>query len=524
MQEGIHQMVGVVRPTLGPRPRVVAIDPIMPGKMPEILDDGGTIVRRIIQVPDRDEDMGAMLVRHLLWDVHEKVGDGTATTAVLFQSVFDQGVHYLASGGNAMRLRRHFEKGLRVVLDELSSMAQSVQGKGMLAKMAESVCYDPPLAKMLGEIFDIIGEYGRLEIRSGRSSRLEREYIEGMYWKGKILSREMITDKSELRATLDNAHVLITDFNIEDPRALVPVLVLAMKSGITSLMIIAKKLSESALGLLLVNNKKNEKLHTIAVEAPGLTMTDIAANMADVAALTGGQHFARSAGDTLARIKLEHLGRARRAWADRYHFGITGGRGDPRVLREHIANLRTAYDATDDQDERKKTRERIGKLMGGSATLWVGALTETDIKARKELAQRTAEAMRGVVKDGVIPGAGVSLLACKPALQRLLADSADADEQAAYRILIRAMEEPMRTIAWNAGHDPSEILADVKHAGRGFGFDARSEQIVDIGKAGILDALAVQKAAVRGAIDTAALALTIDVLIHRKKPAESMKP
>jgi chaperonin GroEL len=273
-----------------------------------------------------------------------------------------------------------------------------------------------------------------------------------------------------------------------------------------------------------VNNKKNEKLHTIAVEAPGLTMTDLAANLADVAALTGGQHFARSAGDSLARIKLEDLGRARRVWADRYHFGITGGRGDPRALRAHIARLRDAYDALDDKDDRTKVRERIGKLMGGSATLWVGGMTETDIKARKEVAERTAEAMRAVVSEGVIPGAGVSLLACKPALQRLLDASVDADERAAYRILLRAMEEPMRTIASNAGQDPSEIMAEVKHAGPGFGFDARSEQIVDIAQAGILDAVAVQKAAARGAIETAALALTIDVLIHRKKPTESMKP
>jgi chaperonin GroEL len=177
-----------------------------------------------------------------------------------------------------------------------------------------------------------------------------------------------------------------------------------------------------------------------------------------------------------------------------------------------------------DKDERKKIRERIGKLMGGSATVWVGAMTETDIKTRKGVAERTAEAVRGVVREGVIPGGGASLLACKPALQRLLDDATDADERAAYRILIRAMEEPMRTIASNAGRDPSEIMAEVKYAGPGSGFDVRSEQIVDMGEAGVLDAAAVQRAAVRGAIETAALALTIDVLLHRKKPFESMTP
>ncbi|MCP4638822.1 MAG: hypothetical protein GY851_00240, partial [bacterium] len=187
-------MVNAVRPTLGPLPRIVAMEHIHGSdKMPEMLDDAGVIMRRIIQLPDRDADMGAMFIRHLLWRLREEVGDGTATAAVLFQSIYDQGVRYIVSGGNAMRLRQHLENGMRTIMDELAGMATHLKGKKELAQIAESICYDPPLSKMLGEIFDIVGEYGRLEIRSGRSREIEREYVEGMYWKSGVVSRQMVS-------------------------------------------------------------------------------------------------------------------------------------------------------------------------------------------------------------------------------------------------------------------------------------------------------------------------------------------
>ncbi len=517
-------MVDAVRPTLGPLPRVVALTPVTGrDRMPEILDDGGVIARRIIQIPDRDEDMGAMFVRHMLWRLHKKAGDGTATAAVLFQSVYDQGVRYIASGGNTMALRQYLEKGLQVILDELTSLAVHMEGKERFAQIAETICYDPPLARMLGEIFDIIGEYGQLEIRQGQGRELEREYVEGMYWKGGVFSRQMIADHSKLRTDLENAAILIGDLEIEDARQLAGVVGMVMQARIPSLLVIAGTLSDSAKSVLLTASRDPDRFKAIAVKAPGAMIDDRAAALEDLAILTGGRPFARTAGYALSAIKLEDLGRARRAWADRTYFGIIGGRGDPRALRKHIADLRTAFRESEELDARKKLRERIGKLIGGSATLWVGGISELEVSTRKELAQRTADALRGAIIEGVLPGGGVALLACRPALQRLLDQSTDPDERAAYRILIRALEEPIRTILTNAGYDASEVMAEVRRAGAGYGFDVRSGQVADMMEVGIFDAASVQKQAVHSAVASAALALTIDVLIHHKKPKEALE-
>ena len=516
IQRGINQMVEAIRPTLGPRPRIVAIDRILDDRMPELLDDGGTIAKRIIQLPDRDEDMGAMLVRDFLCRLQDQVGDGTATAAVLFQSVYNESVRYLASGGNAMRLRSYLEKGMRAILDHLTSMTVHLAGKEKLAQIAQAICHDPPLARLLGEIFDIIGEHGRVEIRPGRGRELEREYVEGMYWERGLVSREMITDHSQFRTEMENAAILISDLEIEEPRQLMPVIALAIEANIRSLLIVASKLSEGVIALLLANNDP-EKLQAIAVKTPGWGKDEQAWALEDLAVLTGGRPFINVAGDTLSQVRVEDFGHARRVWADRRNFGIVGGRGNPRALRQHLATLRASFERTDGPVLRENLRARIGKLMGGSATLWVGGATELEITARQELAKRTAAAMRGAMMEGVLPGGGVSLLVCRRVLQRMLDQSTDLDERAAYRILIRAVAEPIRTIIANAGYDASEIMAEIKLARSGYGFDVTSGQVVDMMEAGIWDAAIVQKSAVYGAITTAALALTIDVLVHRQE-------
>ncbi|MCX7680407.1 MAG: chaperonin GroEL [Anaerolineae bacterium] len=525
MQKGIHKMVNAVSPTLGALPRLVALEPISSRtKLPEFLDDGGTIARRIIQIADRDEDMGAMFVRQMLWSLREKVGDGTATAAVLFRSLYDQGVHYITSGGNAMLLSRYLEEGLRVIVDQLSTMARPVEGKEHIAQIAESICHDPPLARLLGEIFDIIGEHGRLEIRSGRGRALEREYVEGMYWDNSGVHARQMLDPSTLRVELENAYIMISDFELEDPYQLMPLLRKAVEARASPLVLVASKLSDRCVGLLLAASKDPSKFHVIAVKVPGLQSYDRSAALEDMAILTGGKYYTRVAGQSVTQVQLDDLGRARRAWADRFNFGIVGGKGDPRVLRRHIADLRLAFSRVEDKNDRKNIQKRIGKLLGGSATLYVGGLSEIDVNARKELAERTAEAVRGVISEGVVPGGGVALLSCKPVLQQIAAESTEVDRRAAYRILARAMEEPMRTIIRNAGHDASEIMAEIKLAGPGYGFDVRSGKVVNMAEAGIFDALSVQKEAVHSAVSSAALALTIDVLVHRKNPPQAVNP
>lgn len=524
MQRGINQIVNAIRPTLGPRPRIVAIDRILDNRMPELLDNGGGIARRIIQLANRDEDVGAMFIREVLWQLHDQVGDGTATAAVLFQSVYNEGICYLASGGNAARLHAYLEKGMQAIINHLTSMTTPVEGKEKLAQVAESICYDPPLAKMLGEIFDIIGEYGRLEIRPGRTRELEREYVEGMYWGRGLVSREMITDHQRVRTEFEDAAILISDLEIEEPQQLFPALELAIRSDIRALLIVAGKMPDKVIGFLLAN-KKPEKFQAVAVTPPSYGEEQAWA-LEDLAILTGGRSFIKSAGDTFRQIKLEDFGHARRAWADQHNFGIVGGKGSSRVLRQHIGTLRSAMEETEDTVLHEKLLKRIGKLLGGSATLWVGGATELEVEERVELAKRTAAAMRGAIKEGVLPGGGVALLACRPVLQQLLGEASDPDARAACRILSKAMEAPTRTIVSNAGYDASEAMAEIKLAGPGHGFDVTSGQIVDLAEAGIYDATTVLKQAVFSAIASAGLALTIDVLIHRQQQPEhtSIRP
>jgi chaperonin GroEL len=519
LQRGINQMVNAIRPTLGPRPRIVAIDRTLDDKMPEMLDNGGIIARRIIQLAGRNEDVGAMFVRDMLWTLHDQVGDGTATAAVLLQSVFNQGVRYLVSGGNATRLHHHLEQGMHLILNELSRLSTSVSGQDQLAQVAQSICYDPPMAKMMGEIFDIVGEYGRLEIRPGRTRDDEREYVEGMYWDRGLISRQMTANPTQNRVEFEDGTILISNLDIEEPQQLFPALEVALRHKIPSLLIVANKFSEAAIGFLLAN-KQPDKFQVIAVKTPGYGEQEQAWALEDLAVLTGARPFVKSAGDTFDAVQPDDFGHARRVWADHRNFGTIGGKGDPRALRQHIATLRAAYEKTDGLVLRDKLLQRIGKLLGGSATLWVGGATELEIEQRQEVAKRTAAAMRGAIMEGVVPGGGVALLDCQPALQARLDQSADVDARAAYRILLESMEAPARTIAANAGFDPSHVMAHIKLAGPGHGFDVISGQVTDMTQTGIFDATSVQKAAVYSAIASAGLALTIDVLVHRQEQPE----
>ncbi len=515
MQRGIDRLVNAIRPTLGPIHRNVLIEKESKVGRPELLDNGATIARRIIQLSDRDEDMGAMYLRQVLWSLHEKAGDGTATAAVLFQTIYNEGLRYLVAGGNAMRLRSVLEEAGKIIQDELGKQVIYLHGKDRFARLAETICYDPPLAKMLGEIFDIIGEYGQLDIRSGRSRELEREYVEGMYWDGGILSRAMLPARLPGRVQLENPYILCTDLEIKEAQELVPVLEIAVQAGLKSLLLVAATLSERALAMLLTNRAK---IQVVAVKAPALDAVTRSEALNDLALLTGGRVFFQAAGDSLNSMSLADLGQARRAWADTDHFGIVGGKGDPRRLREHIAQLRSGFAKIREPKNRQRYQQRIGKLMGGSAILWSGANTPLDIEARKALAERTAEAMRGALRDGVLPGGGVALLACKPILQQKKQVAANLDERMAYHILLKAIEAPIRTLLENAGQNANEVLAQISLAGPGCGFDVFQRQIVDMEKTGIYDSASVVEHAMSSAIQGAALALTVDVLVHRKNP------
>jgi chaperonin GroEL len=345
-----------------------------------------------------------------------------------------------------------------------------------------------------------------------------------MYWKNGVYSREMLADRVKLRTEMENVAILISDLQINDADQLVPAIALAKAGGYSSLLVLAREFSSSAIALLLANSRTDASgasagFQIVAVKSPGDTVSERTAALIDMVKLTGGNPFLAATGhETLQGIQGSDLGRARSVWATTLSFGIIGGKGDPRALRRHIADLRAAYKAAQNVETRKELQERIGKLMGGSARLRVGGITESAIMVRRALAERTADAMRGAMVEGILPGGGVALLNCRPALQECLEKSATTDERAAYHILLRAMEAPLRTIADNAGYDPSTVMARIEQAGPGYGLDVYTGQIVDMAEAGIYDPALAQKTALQAAINSAALALTTDVVIHHLRP------
>ncbi len=561
LQRGINLIVDAIRPTLGPIPRTVAVSQALDGKPPELLDKGGLIARRISDLPDRDADMGAMLLRQMLWQLYEECGDGAATAAVIFQSIYNDGLKYLVAGGNAMRLRQCLAECLDIVLAALAEMTAPISGVEQLAQLAECICHDRELSEKLGEIFDFIGEHGQLDVRRGHTRAIERDYMKGMYWRRGAVSRAMLSGGKETdRIVMNDAAILLSDLDIEDPRDLLPVISMLMRAGAKSLLLVGEKFSEPVINFIL-NNKKPDEFRLVAVKTPGSTPDERRAHLSDMAVITGAIPLFKAAGDTLAspltpppapprsirgRVDTDpskgrtspqcfggteggshsrnsHFGQAKQVWVERTMFGLVSDREDQTELTEHLADLLELVEYATDQESEAFLRERIGKILGGVAILRIGDAVPTRMHSRIAIAKETAKSLRRALRDGIVPGGGVALLACRDALESAQYLASDSDARAAKRILLQALEQPIHTICHNAGFDSAK-LAELHGNPGGYGIDVRSGAIVDVFEAGIVDVASVLESALRGAVTSAALALTIDVLLHHKSPEQSYTP
>jgi len=524
-QRGMNAFVGAIIPTLGPLPGIVAIGKHPINSAPELLDNGGVIARRIIQIEDPDADMGAMFVRQMLCNLHEKVGDGTATAAVIFQAIYNRAMRYITSGGNPMLLRKHLGIGLQLILNQVDSQTVRLDNTKQLAQIARSTCTNPEMTELLQEIMDIVGTYGLVETRTGQSREMGCDYVEGTYWDSEILSQQMLTGWAESKAELSEAAILITDLVIEEPQEILPALQVAVQAGYRKVMVIARELSNKIVGLLIAASQDPEKFQVIAAKIPGASIDKVIASMEDLSILTGGHTFSSEAGEALNAVKADDFGHAHKTWATKTHFGILRGQGNSIRIRTHVNQLIHAYHATDDAERANTILERIGRLKGGSAVLYVGGATKSEMESRKEIAERSIKSLRGAMKDGIVPGAGIVLLNCQPMLEERISRSTSEDEEVAYKILHHAMEAPLRIMLTNAHRDPGSILAMIRNAGPEYGYDILSSEIVSMQVGGIKDVASVQKAAIHSAVSSAALALTVDVLIHSKKtPVSTLTP
>ncbi len=520
-QRGVHKIVDAVTPTLGPRPRYVAIQPTHRADPPELLDDAGQIARRIIQIADRDEDIGAMFTRQMLWRLREDVGDGAATAAALFKAVYDETIKYIVAGGNAMRVRVGLEQALDVALTALDEQIQRLDDKADIQQFAYSLCPDEAVADLLGEIFNLIGADGHLITQFGRGFASEREYVEGHLWNGGLLTRNLILEPLRQRARLESAAILITDLEIESASQLTPALRAALECGEKNLVIVARKLSEEAAALLMKINRDSNQMRVTAVKTPGTGMIDQSAALEDLSALAGGRVILQVEGQMLEKVNAESFGHARRVWADMERFVVVNGKGEPRALRSHIQTIRHAVQHADTPEQRNKLRERIGRLQGGAAILSIGGATETEMKTRRDSAERAALVLRSALREGIVNGGGISLLDCRPALESASKTILDEDERAGFRALIKTLDAPARLILTNSGFDPSGFLTQLGH---GRGIDARTGQLVELSTAGILDSAASARGALISAVRSAALASTVDVVVHKRNPQASVNP
>ncbi len=520
IRQGVKALVNAIRPTLGPLPRPSVAQNL---EKFELLDDGGIIARRIVALPDQAEDVGAMLLRQVLWQVSQQVGDGAATAAVLYESIYREGLRYIAAGANPLRLRMRLMEMLPPLGDRLLAQRRLLNGADSLKAIALSVCYDENLAAVLGEIFDTMGQYGQVDIRAGHGRGLAHNYVEGAYWTGGVQSKEMLRGAARQLAEMEDAAILITDMDIEEPRELVPLMQLALRRRISKLLLIVHAISDKGLSVVL-DDRLREKIKVTIVKMDSFLQDELNQAQEDIAVLTGAQPLLKAAGQSLERVREHHFGYARWVWADDKNFGFAGGKGSPPHIRAQFRRLRQALAHSTADDDRQRLLNRLGRLLGGLATVHVGGITDSDIKRRKELAERTVRALRGALAGGVIPGGGVALLSCQPELRRQAAGQAELEARAARLILAKAMEAPIRTLLANAGQEPSEILAQLPYYGIGYGYDVMKGEIVPMADAGILDVAHVQKEALRRAVSSAALALTVDVLVLHRHPETMVEP
>ena len=522
IQSGVDLIAAAVRPTLGPLPRLVALEALRRTDLVEFLDDGATIARRIRRIVPRGHDVGAMMLRHAMWKMHEEIGDGATTMAVMYQLILSEGIRYITEFGcNAMLLRTGLERGLKAVLESIRQNAIPLRQRKFIANLARGICQgDDEMADMLAEIFDVIGPEGQIEVEGWNRRDLDREFVEGSYWKiSGYYSREFLSDPMGAREVYEDAALLICDIDFQEPAQLIPVLEKCVKAGVKKLMITASGCSDRVTGLL-VSNKKAKTIEAMVVRVPRLEEADRADAMEDISVMTGGKIFYKAAASALEDFKAEDLGYARRAWAHESMFGIYGGKGDPRRIRQHIAKLQERVKGVDKKDEhnQREQQARLGRVLGGTAILHIGATYENELTARKEVANRAVTSLRHALRGGVIAGGGAALLHAQKALENLPAENEDF--AISYRILARALEEPLRTIARNAGYNPDIILHRVKSSPAGYGFNAVTGEIVDMKENQILDPLLVIERALQTAVSGGAMALTTDVIVHHREPVE----
>ena len=510
---GVNKLADTVKVTLGPKGRNVVLDKQFGA--PLITNDGVTIAKEI-ELEDPFENMGARLVKEVSTKTNDVAGDGTTTATVLAQSMIKEGVKNVAAGGDPMAIKRGMSKTVDKAVEELKKISSKVAGKEDIARVASISANDNEIGELISEAMEKVSSDGVITIEESKTSNTELTVVEGMQFDKGYVSPYMVTDTEKMEAVVDNPYILITDKKISNIQEILPLLEnLMQQSG--KLVIICDDIEQEALSTLILN-KLRGVINVLAVKAPGYG-DKRKAMLQDIAILTGGEVITSDLGLELKNVQIEQLGRARQIKADKEHTIIVDGSGDKQQIADRIGQLKAQITEEKSEYEKEQLHERLAKIAGGVAVIGVGAATEVEMKDKK-LRIEDALSAKAAVEEGIVAGGGTAFVNILPEVEKFVS-SLQKEEKLGGNIVLRALQEPVRQIAINAGLEPAVILEKVKASPIGVGFDAGKEEYVDMKKAGIVDPTKVSRSALQNAASVAAMILTTESIVTDKKEEKS---
>lgn len=505
LEAGVDAVANAVKVTLGPKGRYVVLDKKFGA--PTITNDGVTIAREI-EVEDVFENQGAQLVREVATATNDVAGDGTTTATVLAQAIVRQGLKNVAAGANPLGLKRGIEKAVEQVVANIGSQAKAVSGKEQIARVATISAGDEEIGDVIADAIEKVGKDGVVNVEEGQTFGMDLEFTEGMQFDKGYISPYMVTDQDRMEAVLEDPYILIANQKIGSVRDILPVLEQVIQSG-KPLLIISEDVEGESLATLVVN-KLRGTFTGVAVKAPGFG--DRRKRMLeDIAILTNAEVITEEMGLKLENTQVSQLGRARRVVVAKDTTTIVDGAGDANAIKGRINQIKAEIENTDSDFDREKLQERLAKLSGGVAVVKVGAATETEMKEKKHRVEDALQATRAALEEGIVPGGGVALLQATAAIKA--DDIHDEDERTGARIVLRALEEPLRQIAENAGLEGSVVVNDVRKAKKGHGLNAASNEIVDLVAEGVIDPAMVTRSALQNAASIAKNILTTEAIV-----------
>lgn len=506
LKAGVDKVANTVKITLGPKGRNVVLDEGFGA--PTITNDGVNIAKKI-EIEDKAENVGAEIIKEVASKTNDVAGDGTTTATVLVQAIVGEGLKNVTAGANPIALRRGLEKATARVVESLKQMSRPVSTKEETAQVATISAEDTELGNLIAEVMEEVGKDGVVTVEESQTFGIQKDIVKGLQFDRGYISPYMVTNAERMEAVMEDAYILITDKKISSIQDILPTLEAISKTGKKELIIIAEDLDGDALATLVVN-KLRGIFNTLAVKAPGFG--DRKKEMLeDIAIVTGAQVISEEVGLKLENIELTQLGSARRVVSTKENTTIIEGKGDQEKITERVKQIRVILEDTASEFDKEKLQERLAKLSGGVGVIKVGAATEIEQKARQHKTEDALNATRAAVEEGIVPGGGVALLRAAKDLENLHME--DAEEQLAVKILRRALEEPIRQIAMNAGKDGAVVAEKVANGEGGFGYNAGTDEYGDLIQFGVVDPTKVVRVALENAVSAASMLLTTESVV-----------